>query len=410
MLSMFRNRFYLAVVSGHFVVDVLNSMGAVLLAVLAVPLGLSNAQIGLTITAYLLVGSLSQPLFGIVADRFASRTALLGAIGVFWMAVFFTAVAFTPTWALLLPFFMLAALGSGLFHPVGTAAAAAAMPERANSATAVFFFCGQMGLAAGPALAGILFGRAGSLGILPLAALALVPVALLLLSMRSHAAITLNHGVGGKKKSAGKRSNWTRVGFLLIAAFIVLVALRSSIQATFQAFLPKLFEDRGWSPEVYGLLTGVFMGTAAFGNVAIGNFADRFGMRSATLWPLLLSVPAGLACLLAPSTAVIFIAAGLAGFLVGGQHSVMVVHAQRLLPTGQGFAAGLILGFTFATGAIGTSIVGIAADSFGLQTVMQATVWLGLPAALLAATLPGRVVAPVTAPVETTEAAASTAD
>jgi FSR family fosmidomycin resistance protein-like MFS transporter len=77
--------------------------------------------------------------------------------------------------------------------------------------------------------------------------------------------------------------------------------------------------------------------------------------------------------------------------LIGGQHSVLVVHAQRLLPARQGFAAGLILGFTFAAGGVGTWLGGVAADQFGLLPVMQIITALGVPAALLALTLPGRV-------------------
>jgi FSR family fosmidomycin resistance protein-like MFS transporter len=132
------------------------------------------------------------------------------------------------------------------------------------------------------------------------------------------------------------------------------------------------------------------MFTAAIGNIIAGDIADRFGMCAATIWPLLISVPAGLVCVWSPSPLIAFIACGVAGMVIGGQHSVLVVHAQRLLPVRQGFAAGLILGFTFATGGIGTALVGALADTVGLFTEMQATVLLAIPAAALALTLPGR--------------------
>ncbi|MFQ3662408.1 MAG: MFS transporter, partial [Chloroflexaceae bacterium] len=103
-----------------------------------------------------------------------------------------------------------------------------------------------------------------------------------------------------------------------------------------------------------------------------------------------LGVPAGLFGLLAQPIWAAFVGCIAAGFLVGGQHSVLVVHAQRLLPVKQGFAAGLILGFTFASGAIGTALAGFLADMVGLETVMLWTTALGVPAALLAFTLPGR--------------------
>lgn len=391
---MLRNRMFLAVVSGHFAVDVLNSVGAVLLAVLKDPLGLSYAQIGTALTIYLLIGSLSQPLFGWLSDKAPGRTMLLAAISVAWMAVFFTLVAFAPNWLWLLPFFLLAPLGSGLFHPIGTAAAAAAIPERAASATSVFFFFGQVGLAVGPFLAGALAGSFGSLGLLPLTAFALAPAGLLLLASRDEGRLAARQRKSGP---AGPARVWTTLAIMLVAGFVVLVAVRSSIQSVYQSYLPQLFESRGWEPALFGLMAGVFMAAGAVGQVLNGNMADRFGMRVAIIGPLLLSIPTGLLCLLTPSIWLAFVACGLTGLLVGGQHSVLVVYAQRLLPVKQGFAAGLILGFTFASGAIGTWFAGQAADTFGLTTVMVWATMLGLPAALLALALPGRA-APVLAP------------
>ncbi len=381
---MLRNRQLMAVVSGHFMIDMLNSTGAVLLAVLAGPLGLSNIQIGTALTAYVLVGSLSQPLFGLLADRMHGRTMLLAGGGLIWMCIFSALVALAPNWSLLLPVFLLAPLGSGLFHPIGTAAAAASDPERASSATAIFFFGGQAGLAIGPFLAGYLIGHFQRIGIIPLAAIALLPAILLLTASRNQAVHV--HRTARPTRPQGERA---RIATSLIVAFIVLVAVRSSIQATYQAFLPKLFSDRGWDPAMFGLLAGVFMGAGAIGQVASGAVADRFGMRLTVIWPLLLSIPTGLICFLAPTNWEIFTAVAVTGLLVGGQHSVLVVYAQQLLPVKQGFAAGLILGFTFASGAIGTWLAGLIADVVGLQSVMLGMTLLGLPVALLAITLPG---------------------
>ncbi|NNJ10032.1 MFS transporter [Chloroflexales bacterium ZM16-3] len=382
---MFRNRQLMAVVSGHFMIDVLNSTGAVLLAVLAVPLGLSNGQIAAALTAYLLIGSLSQPLFGLLADHLHGKSMLLAAIAVSWMGVCYMLVAIAPSWSLLLPVFLLAPLGSGLFHPVGTASAALAEPERASSATAIFFFGGQAGLAFGPFMVGYLTGQFHSLGIIPLALLAIIPATLLFLAGGSQSGYAQRAARPARPQAPRKQ-----IALSLIIAFVALVAVRSSIQQTYQAFLPKLFSDRGWDPTMFGLLAGVFMGAGAIGQVINGGLADRFGMRVMVIWPLLLSVPVGILCFVSPSTWVIFATCAAAGMLVGGQHSVLVVYAQRLLPVKQGFAAGLILGFTFASGAIGTWMAGLLADVVGLQTVMAYLPLLGVAAALLGVALPGR--------------------
>ncbi len=385
---MFKNRIFRAVVGGHFAIDVLNSSGAVLLAVLREPLGLSYAQIGAALTAYLLIGALSQPVFGWLSDRLAGRWMVLAGGGLAWVALFFALVAVAPTWALLLPVFMLAPLGSGLFHPIGTAASAAAVPQRAASATSTFFFFGQLGLAIGPFLAGALTGRFGALGLLPLTLLALIPALMLLRARRDEASLAPRRSRQPGAASAARA--WTAASIALIAGFVVLVAVRSSIQQVYMSFLPQLFQSRGWQPALFGLLSGAFMGAGAVGQLVSGNLADRHGMRIATVAPLVLGVPAGLLGLLAQPVWAAFVGCIAAGFLFGGQHSVLVVHAQRLLPVKQGFAAGLILGFTFATGAIGTALAGLLADVVGLETVMVWTTVLGVPAALLALTLPGR--------------------
>ncbi len=382
MLSIFRNRLFVAVASGHFAVDVLNSVGPVLMAVLAQPLGLSYGQIGLALTLYTFAGALSQPLFGLLADRFRGRPVFLAGLGAVWMVLCFGAMAFQTSWALILPFFLLASFGSGLFHPIGTATASMVNRARAGSATSLFFFSGQLGLAIGPALAGRLFGFGGALGMLPLCLLALLPAGLML------AAPALPPAPAAEPRTGGAAA--PRAAGLIVAAFVLLVAVRSSIQAAYTAFLPTLFAERGWSAAWYGALAGTFMLAAAIGNVISGELADRHGMRMATVGPLLLGVPAGLVCLLAPTPLTAFLACALAGLLIGGQHSVLVVHAQRLLPVRQGFAAGLILGFTFAAGGIGTWLGGLAANQQGLLPVMEAITLLGAPAALLALTLPGR--------------------
>ncbi len=383
---MYKSKIFRGVVSGHFAVDVLNSTGAVLLAVLKDPLGLSYAQIGTAITLYLLVGSLSQPVFGWLADKLPGRTMLLAAGSVVWMALFYSLVAFAPSWTWLLPAFLLAPLGSGLFHPIGASAAATSAPERAASATSTFFFFGQIGLAFGPFLAGALVGSFGAPGLLPLTALALIPAALLFLATGEERSMVVRR----MQSKVVQRQALTATAITLIVAFVALVAMRSSLQSIYQAYLPQLFQSRGWSPTLFGLMAGVFMGAGAVGQMLTGSFADRYGLRAAAVLPLLLGVPAGLLLLLTPSIWGAFAACAAFGLLVGGQHSVLVVHAQQLLPVKQGLAAGLILGFTFASGAIGTWFAGQLADSVGLDQVMIWATALGLPCALLALTLPGR--------------------
>ena len=73
-----RKRAYLAATLTHFTVDVLNSSRTLVVALLAISLGLTNQQVGIALIVYNLGAALTQPLFGLLAALFRSlRDSLL---------------------------------------------------------------------------------------------------------------------------------------------------------------------------------------------------------------------------------------------------------------------------------------------------------------------------------------------
>jgi FSR family fosmidomycin resistance protein-like MFS transporter len=147
-----RNKSYLAATGSHFFIDVLNNGRIVLAALLAVSLGLTNAGVGLYLLLYNLGTSLSQPLFGWLADRYGARWLVLGGMG--WVIFFFGLAAVVPDWPAMIAL-TVASLGSGAFHPGGTKVASQTSDVRRTQATAFFFTMGQIGLFVGPIRAGI---------------------------------------------------------------------------------------------------------------------------------------------------------------------------------------------------------------------------------------------------------------
>jgi len=119
-----------------------------------------------------------------------------------------------------------------------------------------------------------------------------------------------------------------------------------------------------------------------------GNLADRFGKRRILFLALSL---AAIPLLLISSigwSPWLFVLFPLAGALTGAPHSIIVVIAQRWIRVGMALASGVILGFMFSSGAIGTLISGYLADALGFPVVFRLTALLALSAALL--TLPLR--------------------
>jgi MFS transporter, FSR family, fosmidomycin resistance protein len=364
---------------GHLTIDILNSSVAMIITVLAVPFGLTNSQIGLGVMTYALVGSLSQPLFGWLADRLSGRW--LCASGLFWTATFYAIATYADNYNTLLFFMALAALGSGAFHPQGAMVASDAGRDRASSSTAIFFLLGQTGLALGPIIAGLVLEHLGLAGARTIA-VASLPIVLLM-------AIGLYHPI---RPLVAAESAGSRVGkyaasvdrrLTVMVAFALVVAQRATVQQSYYGLLPKFFSDQGFTPGEYGFLVGIFSIALAVGTLAGGILGDSIEHRKLLLWSLLATAPFTYAMLLVQGWPY-YLLATLAGFMVGVPHSVLVVMAQKLLPRRQGLASGAVLGFMFATGAVGTGIVGWVADFTGMAAALQAVSLLSIGAGISA--------------------------
>lgn len=402
-----------AVGLGHMTNDTFMSMGPVLLAFLSVTMvPMSNTEIGLTVSATQLLGAVSQPGFGLLADRTGGRW--LGAGGVAWTVGFFMlAMVGASTgyfWLMFMPY-VLRALGSGAFHPVGAMHAAESDRTRVASSMAYFFLMGQLGLALGPTIAGILLDRAnpdgGAAFLLPFTDLTAVsfrfeatiapiffvglmalPVfGWMLASLPTRAAFTAQH-IARKQSEAPAAAR----GALPLKAFAVLgalVALRSLAQPGSVTFIPVLFQQKGWSPAQYGAITSLFWVGSAMAGLIFGSLADRFDRRHVVAVSLLAAAPTFFLLPLADGQLALLLAV-LTGALSGGSHSIIVVLAQELIPAAKGFASGAILGFIFATGALGSVLIGLLADLIGLGTTFQAVAGALILAASLALLLPDR--------------------
>ncbi len=393
-----RKRLFWVVGLGHLTNDVFMSMSSVILAFLSASvLPMSNTQIGFAISATQLAGALSQPFFGWRADRSGGRW--LAAGGVAWnvslfVLAIFLAVTTHEYWLLFIPL-VLRGLGSGAFHPVGSLHAAEAEREHVAGNMALFFLAGQMGLAIGPALAGFLLDLANPAGptpdanFAPLFALALAAVPGVLgmaFYIPNHKAHRDNMDALDADKPVAPR---LAIPWRAFAILGLLVGLRSLAQPGSVAFIPVLFQQKGWDPAQYGLITSFFWVAAGISGVYFGHLADRYDRRRVIMWSL---VTGAVAYFLLPlfDNALAFVLAIAAGGLTGGSHSIIVVLAQELIPASKGFASGAILGFIFGMGALGSFIIGSISDGIGLGTTFQLVAISTAIAGLLALVLPSR--------------------
>ena len=388
-MALLFDKLFFSVGLGHFAVDLLNGQRAVLFTFLIVPLGMDNTALGLFTTIYIVSGALFQPLFGYFTDRYGPRWFAAG--GILWIAMFFSVAMFAPG-AVALWLLVVASLGSAAFHPAGTMQATLRGRDhfsgKETTSAAYFFVFGQLGLFLGPVLAGIILDRTGQFGLLILSGLA-IPVGIAVAHQLRYSFQKPSHVTTRTNKSVEISESHSLFYVVLpLLAFVLLAAFQSWSQQNMVTFVPKHLSDLGQTASIYGLAAALFMGGSALGNVFGGSLADQFGKRRVAAIALALaSIPLYLVSLVGWSSW-LFLLIPLAGGLTGATHSIIVVLAQRLIPTGMAMASGMILGFMFASGAVGTLLSGYLADLWGVQMVFQLNAMITLVAAGLALSLP----------------------
>src|SRR3989442_3022768 len=143
-----RNGKLVSLMLGHLTVDSYVGVIPVLYPLLIGRFRLTLATVGLVSLAYSGMAAISQPLFGVIADRFGTR---LTGVALAWTALTFALVGFVPSFPLLLVLACASGLGSGAFHPFGALDVRALLPAwRRSFGMSIYVTAGTVGVALGP--------------------------------------------------------------------------------------------------------------------------------------------------------------------------------------------------------------------------------------------------------------------
>jgi FSR family fosmidomycin resistance protein-like MFS transporter len=368
VIAALRNRGLVTLALGHFTVDSYVGVIPVLFPLLIGRFHLDLGTVGLVSLAYGATASLSQPLFGFLADRFGTR---LTGLALVWTGGWFAAIGFAPTFPALVAIAAAAGLGSGAFHPFGAVSVRRLLPRRrGTTALSVYVTGGTLGVALGPLIGVAIFSLFGLRGTLVLLVPGVLIACFLLRAMRP-------------REDSGRAHASAAAPILLVplVATIVVMASRSWTIITLEAFTPTWYHELGYGPVFYGALATTMVLASAVGMVGCGGLADRFGRRTVILGSLVLSIPTILLFVLFPGPQG-FVWGILVGLLAASTAPLVLILAQELMAARAGLASGLVLGLGFVAGAIGVPVTGAIADHFGLAIA------LGLQVAVVVATIP----------------------
>ena len=375
--SLLGNRPLITLFLGHLTIDLYAGLIPVLFPVLSGRFDLSLATVGLVALAYSGVGSISQPFFGWLADKYGTRFT---GIALVWTAITFAGIGFAPSFPVLVILAGAAGLGSGAFHPLGALNANAVIEERRrNAAMSVYASGGTIGFALGPLIGVGLIAAFGMRGVGLMVIPGSVIAAWLLYEMRT---ISVH---GWHRRAGGSVGQATSPITLPLVAVILVMMARSWTMSSLQAFVPTWYDDLGYSEVFYGALATTMTLASAFGTVGSGSLADRYGRKTLIVGSLVLTIPTVL--LFVQFTGpVAFVTGALVGLLAASTAPLLLVFAQQLMVGRAGVASGLILGLGFVTGALGVPITGAIADAWGISTAMRlqvAVIAIAIPIAML---------------------------
>lgn len=364
-------------VIAHLVMDTLTSMPMGLLPLLQTRFGLTESTVALLVGILSFSASVTQPLFGALADRFGRR--LVAASGLILNAVLLSLVGVVSNTTLLILLFLIGGLGSGALHPAGASIVRSGTTHNKGLAVSLFSTGGTLGYALGPVIILYVVSNLG-LGFTPWF---MIPGVLLGVAVYVFTPEDGHSYADQKAKFFDIRILTGAVGLLSLSGVFASLAF-----VTFTSAVPLwLVATHDIAPDdpLIGWTLAAFTLAAALGGMVAAALSNRIEQRLLISSSLLLSpLPLLLMFALEPNTPPFFLTVMAGGALVHASLPLMIVSAQNLAPQSTSTAAGMLMGFS--TGIAGIVYVGVGRlqETLGLVPAMQMSYLAAIPAALLA--------------------------
>lgn len=358
----------------HLINDTFISLLTPLLPAIRSQYGVTIARTAVLVAILSIVGSMIQPLVGIVGDRIDRR--LLVGLAPILAALGMSLIGYAPNLAMLGVLIAIAGVGSAIFHPSG--AAYVAMGARANERglwASIFSAGGTVGLALGP-LCAYALGLRGLPFLLPLGlAMGVASFAFVPSSQGSH---------GGGTNLAALAVIWRGP----IRPLWAMSVLRSLATVAYMSLLGFVLTADGYAAHI-GPSLAVLNFASAIGGLVGGRLSDSLGRIVVLRSSVLVTIPLFVGLVFShPGQWWYYPLTALVGALVNANIPVAVVTAQEYAPKHIATASAMMMGFAWGTSGVLFLGVGRLADSIGPRLAMVVAIAALLPALFLTLRLP----------------------
>ena len=362
----------LPILLGHFIHDIYTAVVPPLLPILIEKLSLSLTAAG-SLSAVMQIPAVLNPFIGYLADRVSMRYFVILAPAV--TATLVSLIGFAPSYLSLAILLFGAGVSTAAFHAPAPAMVARVSGKRVGFGMSLFMVAGSLGYTVGPLLAVWAVSTWTLDGFWRLMFMGWATSLILFFRLRNLAA--------RPEKSASLRAMVP----LLSGVFVPLIffnLFRYPMMECLTTYLPTYMNRQGASLWIAGVSLSIIELAGAAGSITMGTWSDRIGRKKvmfvcsflATLFMLIFLRTQGWL------TGPLLLAIGFTGFAV---MPIMLAIVQEQFPNNRATANGLYMMIIFLLRPVGTMLVGVLGDRFGLQTAyMIATVisFLTLPVIL----------------------------
>ncbi len=352
---------YLAL--GHFVTDLYPGFLPALLPLLIEKFQFSYTRASLLAMFMGFSTSLTQPVFGYLADKLGGRWLIIfgPAVGGLCLSL----VGLANSYVFLVFLLILGGLGVASYHPEAAALSASLSGRQRTLGMSLFMLGGNLGVGLGPFL---ILGITLSLG-LDWSFLSSPPALVMAWILYKHAPLSPESPpMASAPRLTLERSPKGRHYHLIF--LLTLVVLRVMAAASLTAFLPTIQRLRGFSLIAAGSSFTVFMACGALGGLTGGILSDRLGRKPVILASFLLIIPAFLAFLLFRGP-LSFLILAILGFVFFLSEPACIVLAQEMAPQKARTASGLVMGMAWGMAGWGVLGTGALADFVGIERALS---------------------------------------
>jgi MFS transporter, FSR family, fosmidomycin resistance protein len=367
---------------GHFINDLYPAFLPPLLPLLVEKFQLTFTRASVLATVLSFSSSMTQPIFGYLADKLGGRTLII--LGPLVGGVSLSLIGGIDRYSLLIFVLLLGGMGVASFHPEAAAMSASLSGRKKTLGMSIFMLGGNAGYGLGPFL---ILPIVTNLG-MEWSFLASVPALGLAWLMFRHAPLPEKHSAAAplSPSPVGPERNrrFVRFGLLMgVVVFRVMAAL------SLTTFLPMIQKLRGFSLFAAGSSFTVFMVCGALGGVTGGVLADRVGRRRMIRSSFIITLPVFLAFLFWKGPAS-FLILSLLGFLFFLSEPACITLAEEMAPGRARTVSGIIMGMSWGLAGFGVLGTGALADAFGLEWALRFLLLLPVASLIFSLFLPRR--------------------